>query len=222
MKAAVLGTGKTGGRVLELLPDASAFNSRFPLTLERLMDHDVVISFVPGEVFKTYIPLLIDSNLPVVSGTTGIEWPEDLDSLLQEKNLKWIWGSNFSLGMNLIKKLIRDISAADRLYDELNFHIHEVHHTKKLDAPSGTALSWKKWLGKEVEISSERTGDVVGIHELTLDTPEEKIEIRHEAKDRKLFAKGAIWAAQKLLEDEDINPGFHLFSDIAARQIRIT
>ncbi|MEX2363919.1 MAG: dihydrodipicolinate reductase C-terminal domain-containing protein, partial [Balneolaceae bacterium] len=79
---------------------------------------------------------------------------------------------------------------------------------------SGTALSWKQWLDREAKVTSEREGDVNGIHELTLRTEMEKISLRHEALDRSLFAEGAIWAAEQLITNKKIKPGIMAFGQL--------
>lgn len=222
MKIALLGKGKTGGKVLELLEAQqiphTVFDSQNKPTPAALQGHDVIISFLPGEVFKHYLDLLCETKIPVVTGSTGLTWPSGFDQRLKELQLKWIYATNFSLGMNLIQQMIEILSRAGKLFSDYHFSMSEVHHTKKLDAPSGTSLSWKKWAGHDMEIESIREGDVVGIHELVLSTPNEKITLRHEALDRKIFAEGALFAAQKI-QDQSILPGLHLFQDIVQTQI---
>lgn len=217
MKIALLGKGKTGGKVLELLQEKkiphTVFDSQNKPTVATLSGHDVIISFVSGEVFKHYLELLVETKIPVVTGSTGMTWPADFDSDLKKQNIKWIYATNFSLGMNLVQQMIQILGQADKIFSDFKFSMTEVHHTKKLDAPSGTALSWKKWTGHEMEIESERIGDVIGIHELTLTTANEKITLRHEALDRRIFAEGALFAAEKIT-DQKIGPGLHLFQDI--------
>ncbi len=220
MKIALLGKGKTGGRVLELLVQNhvphTVFDSKNHPTLENLKGHDVVISFLSGEVFKEYMTLLLDSKIPVVTGSTGMEWPSDFDKKLKEKNSKWIYATNFSLGMNLVHQMILIMKEADSIIKNVQYSMNEVHHTKKLDAPSGTALSWKKWLDHEVNITSERIGDAIGIHELKLKTPVEEITLKHEALDRKIFAEGALYAANKITT---LSPGLHLFQDVVQKEL---
>lgn len=217
MKIALLGKGKTGGKVLELLQEQkiphTVFDSQNRPTKESLKGHDVIISFLSGEVFKHYIDLLVETKIPVVTGSTGMTWPLDFDLDLKKKNIRWIYATNFSLGMNIVQQMILIMSQVGKLFSDYQFSLHEVHHTKKLDAPSGTALSWKKWANHEMEISSERMGDVIGIHELELKTPNEKITLRHEALDRRIFAEGALFAARKI-NDNTLGPGLHLFQDI--------
>lgn len=222
-KIALLGKGKTGGKVLELIKESglpySVFDSSHFPTAKALEGHDVIISFLPGEAFKTYIPLFIETKIPVVCGSTGMLWPSELDLALKARGVKWIYATNFSLGMNLIHQMILALGRANKIFKNYQYNLVEVHHTKKLDAPSGTALSWKAWLGDEVNIASERKGDVVGIHELRLTTPHEEITLRHEALDRKIFAEGAMYAAHKILNDKTLAPGLHLFQDIVKEEL---
>lgn len=220
MKVALLGKGKTGGRVLELLQDKkiphTVFDSKNHPTLESLKGHDVVISFLTGDVFREYMPLLIDSKIPVVTGSTGITFDSKLSDSLAEKNIKWIYATNFSLGMNLVHQMILIMKNAGSILSDYSFSMNEVHHTKKLDAPSGTALSWKNWAGHEMDITSERIGDVIGIHELKLKTATEEITLKHEALDRKIFAEGALYGANII---STLKPGLHLFQDVVQREL---
>ena len=204
-KYALFGSGNTGAKIPELLEAGEQytfFNSTNVPTADTLVGHDVIICFVPGPVLKDYLELFLSTGIPVVSGATAIDWPVDWDETLKAHQLTWIWADNFSLGMNIIKSLIDRVSAQSALYHNPSFHIHEVHHVNKLDAPSGTALRWRDWLSKDSTISFERTGDVIGNHQLTLNTEYEQITIRHEAKDRRIFAHGALWASQQLLDND--------------------
>ena len=224
MKIALLGKGKTGGKVLELLLEKNiahtVFDSKNKCTLDKLNGHDVVISFLTGDVFLEYLDLLLQSKLPVVTGSTGIDYAKALEGTFLRKcesgQAPWIYANNFSLGMNLVYQMILIMKEAKKIFSDYHFSMHEIHHTKKLDAPSGTALSWKKWADHEMDITSERIGDVIGIHELSLSTPTEKILLKHEALDRKIFAEGALWASHMI---KDLKPGFHQFQDIVQNQL---
>lgn len=222
IKIALLGNGKTGSKVAQLLNekkiDYTLFDSKNRLNHEALKNHDIVISFLTGEVFKSYIDLLIESKIPVVSGSTGITYGKELhEKLISTKN-KWIVATNFSLGMNLIYQMIQSLKKASLIFEEYNFSMKEIHHIHKLDAPSGTALSWKKWLGEDdLEIQSQRVGDVIGIHELTLKTPVEEISLSHKALDRMIFAQGALYAANEI---KNLNDGLHFFEDIIKNKIK--
>lgn len=222
MKIALLGTGKTGSHVADLHTETVFFNSKNQPTLEKLKECDIIISFLAGDIFETYIPLLLESKLPVITGSTGFEWKtSDLDQINANK-VTWVRAHNFSLGMNIVKSMIETLSKASTLYPEASFHIHDIHHIHKKDAPSGTALSWEKWLGQKADITAERTGDVVGYHHMEMDTPVEKIKITHEAKDRAIFAKGAIWAAQQVLsKDQNKNRGLIEFSSLVQETLSL-
>lgn len=216
MKISVIGTGKTGGRVVELLGNdlGEAFDEGNPPTVGKLKGSDAVIIFVPGDAVPDIIDIVIESGVPAAWGSTGYEWPKDLNNKVQAHNSKWVLASNFSLGMNLIRKSIEVLSAGSEILKDPEFKIHEVHHIHKKDAPSGTALSWKEWLNKEAEVTSDREGDVKGIHELTLKTATEEITLRHKALDRALFAEGAIWAAKQLIKNSSIETGICNFGQL--------
>src|SRR5699024_11027915 len=153
------------------------------------------------------------SGIPSAWGTTGYEWPGDLDERLRDKGIKWLQASNFSLGMNIVRRCLNVVGQSSPVLTDPRFQIHEIHHIHKQDAPSGTALSWQEWLGHDAKITSERKGDIRGIHQLEVKTATESIRLEHQALDRKIFAEGAIWAAEHLLRP-DIEPGFHDFSTI--------
>ena len=216
MKISVIGTGKTGGKVVEMLGSklAYAFDEYNPPTLEKLKESDAVIIFVPGDAVKDIIDLVLESGIPAAWGSTGYSWPDDLDEKVEAAGTRWVLATNFSLGMNIIRHAIEAISTGSGILNDPKFRIHEVHHIHKKDAPSGTALSWKEWLGKEVEVTSAREGDVNGIHELTLRTEREEIKLRHDALDRSIFAEGAIWAAEQLVNNLTLSNGVHTFGQL--------
>lgn len=215
MKISVIGTGKTGSSIADLLGEkAVTFNSSNKPTPEEVSKTDAAIIFVPGSAAPEIVDVMLEAGTPAVWGTTGYGWPEDLPEKVKAVQSKWIIGSNFSLGMNLVRKALNVLGEGSDMLDSPKFHIHETHHTDKKDAPSGTAISWQQWLNREAQISSSRVGDVKGIHELHIKTANESIYLKHEAHDRKLFAEGAIWAAEKLLNDKEILPGVYQFSEL--------
>lgn len=217
-KYSVIGTGKTGSYVAHQLGEnAVLFDEDNKPTAEALKKTDVAIVFVPGTAAEMVLEQLLEAGIPAVWGTTGYAWPADLSDRVKAANTRWVIGSNFSMGMNLIRKAIQTFGKGSELLDDPKFHIHEVHHTQKLDAPSGTAISWHEWLGKEAVISSDRQGDVKGIHNLHIKTVGESIYLKHEAHDRSVFADGAIWTANFILENTLIEPGVYPFSDIFDR-----
>lgn len=212
MKIAVIGTGKTGGHVADLLDEdqiVGPFDSQNPPEPEALKAADAAVIFVPGSAVDDIIDAVLDSGVAAAWGSTGYDWPhEQLDRRLKERGIRWMRASNFSLGMNIVRRCLAIIGEGSQILDHPQFGIHEVHHTDKQDAPSGTALSWKEWLGRDAEITSERKGDIKGIHELTMRTDFESIQLRHQAHDRAVFAEGALWAAEQLT-DPGLEPGFY-------------
>ena len=215
-KIAVIGTGKTGGKVVEMLGEnlGEAFDSSNPPSAEKLKAHDAVIVFVPGDAVEELLPVVLESGIPAAWGSTGFEWPDDLDERVKKAGSRWLLASNFSLGMNIIRKCIEFIAQGSSILKDPDFVIHEEHHVHKKDAPSGTALSWREWLDKDAEITSVREGDIKGVHELRVRTGTEMIELRHEALDRALFAEGAIWAAEQLIENVSLDKGVHTFGEL--------
>ncbi len=222
MKISVIGTGKTGSKVVEMLGKKLlyAFDEDNSPTLGKLRESDALIIFVPGDAVSEILGLVLESGTPAAWGSTGFEWPEDLNEQVKLAQTKWVLANNFSLGMNVIRHAIQTISAGSSILNNPLFHIHEVHHIHKKDAPSGTALSWKKWLDKPVEITSAREGDVNGIHELSVSTEREKITLNHDALDRSIFAEGAIWAADQLVNNLNLSDGVHTFGELFDKVIK--
>lgn len=222
MKISVIGTGKTGSAIADLVgEEAFTFNRSNKPTPEKISQSDVAIIFVPGEAAEEIVDVMLQTDVPAVWGTTGYAWPEDLPDKVKLTGTKWVIGSNFSMGMNLVRKALQLLGSGSDMLDSPEFHIHETHHVHKKDAPSGTAFSWREWLDRNASISSSRIGDVKGTHELHIKTQYESIYLRHEAHDRKLFAEGAVWAAKRLLEDESIMPGVYQFSELFDKEFEL-
>lgn len=215
MRISVIGSGKTGSKVVELLGAEChhIFNEEKPVDSEKLKESDAVIIFVPGNAVASILDDVVQANIPAVWGSTGYDWPADLSEKIKLNGNRWLIASNFSLGMNIIRKAIQIISKGADILNDVDFKMHEIHHLQKLDAPSGTALSWKEWLGRDIDITHERVGDVKGIHEIELSTPYESIKLKHEALDRAVFASGAIWATHQLIARDDLF-GMYQFSEI--------
>ncbi len=213
MKISVIGAGKTGSKVVEMLGDSldQVFDGSNLPTVEKLRKSDAVIIFIPGDAVSEILDIVVESGIPAAWGSTGYNWPEDLNQRIIDTDSKWVIATNFSLGMNVIRKCIQAISTSSGILKNPVFKIHEVHHVHKKDAPSGTALTWKEWLGKEAEVTSVREGDVNGIHELRVTTATEELSLKHEALDRSLFAEGAIWAAEQLVNNQTLVNGIYTF-----------
>lgn len=219
MNIAIIGKGRTGGALLTLLEEdqiIGPFGRSNPATVSALKAADVAICFVPAEAMSDLLPLMLDAGIPAVWGVTGYQWPVDIDARLKAANLTWVQGHNFSLMMPVVRKALNALGAIAKLRPESTQSIHEAHHIHKVDAPSGTALSWADWLNvpsERITITSTREGDIIGHHALTIDTADETITLTHDAKDRQLFAQGALWAARTLLNGTT-PAGMHAFHDL--------
>ncbi len=218
MKVAVVGTGKTGSQVLKLHKDiVGPFNSKNPAHSKEISQADVAIVFTGGDVFLDIFPELVKARVPVIAGSTGFEWTDEMKKEIQQSGQPWIHANNFSLGMNLMRAALKNFNKLMPLLSNPRIKMLEIHHTHKKDKPSGTAKYWAQWLGYEGDITSIREADVMGIHEASIETELEKIQIKHEAKDRALFAKGALWAAGLILKEEP-EPGLYDFQDYIAQK----
>ncbi|HYM06529.1 MAG TPA: dihydrodipicolinate reductase C-terminal domain-containing protein, partial [Terriglobales bacterium] len=187
MNLLILGRGKTGSLVAEVArhrghnitllcaaenPHASA------LTVEKLRDIDIVTDFTTPQAVLGNIEACVRAGKNMVVGTTG--WYGDLDKvrqLVEKSGSGFLYGANFSIGINLLFEAAR--TAAGILQHHYSGQIFERHHAHKKDAPSGTAVTLQKIIrdvsGKELEITSFREGDVVGMHEIVLDSPNDTI-----------------------------------------------
>lgn len=219
---AVIGRGKTGSQVIESLGERCALvlGKSDEIRVDSFLEVDGVIVFVPGPAVASLAPILLETGLPVVWGSTGFDWPSNIQEALATHKATWIHGQNFSMGMQMMRKALMSISnslhhlpkTGHQGDQEVVVRISDIHHTAKLDAPSGTALKWQEWLGKDYPIDSERIGDVNGIHELLVETAGEQMTFRHEAKSRIVFAEGAIWALDHL--EHVSKPGLYTFEHL--------
>lgn len=213
MKIALFGAGRTGGRVAELASVIGPFTRSRTATAVELREAAACLLFVPGGAIPSLLPVLLEAGVPVISGATGYTFSEADRAAISARGLVWVQGSNFSLGMNLMLELARRVGSYAPARQLGSLAMSETHHVRKLDSPSGSALSLQRAVGRKLPIESIRTGDVVGLHTLTLALPGESITLSHNAEDRRVFAEGALWAA-RLVRDRRLAGGFHLFEDL--------
>jgi 4-hydroxy-tetrahydrodipicolinate reductase len=222
MRLLLLGIGKTGSLVAEVARERghavdvlleSENDNAAGLTKERLAGINVVIDFTTPHCVLDNIRACIASGRNMVVGTTG--WYEEIPNVraeVERRSTGFVFGSNFSIGVNLFFELVK--AAAPALKHNYAAHIYERHHIHKKDAPSGTAATMQHILqsasGAEVEITSFREGDVVGMHELVLESPADTIYLCHDMKSRRGFAEGAVRAAEWIAGKK----GFYDFKDI--------
>ena len=184
------------------------------MTEECLAAVDVVIDFTSPQAVFDNIKACVRAGKNMVVGTTG--WYDEMSvvrELVAKNQCGFLYGANFSIGVNLFFEVARTAAAA--LEHQYFGKIFERHHAQKKDAPSGTAVALRKLVteasgGTELEITSLREGDVVGMHELTLDSPNDTIYLCHDAKSRHGFAEGAVKAAEWLAGKK----GFFDFKDV--------
>lgn len=221
----LLGQGKTGSLVAEVATERghrvtviTEFENRGGtwLTAGNLRDADAVIDFTTPEAVLANIAGCVAARKPMVVGTTG--WYGELDRVRQEierADTGFVFGANFSYGVNLFFQIAR--AAAPALHHGYAGHITERHHVHKKDAPSGTAIALQRGLaqvsGVQLEITSEREGDVPGIHALELSAAGDRMVLTHEVKSRRTFAEGAVLAAEWIVG----KTGFFDFKDIFAQ-----
>lgn len=216
---ALIGTGKTGQFVPALLEKAGhipmIFNSKNSPTLKDLKAVEAIICFTPGDVFLSFLPLLLDSKKPVICGSTGFIWPAEIAELLVKSQTPWVYSTNFSLLMNYFFIMSKKLK---RLPSSYHKKIHEIHHTHKKDSPSGTAITLSEIIGvSQQNITSERKGDEIGFHECIIEGPAETLTLSHRGMDRSIFAEGAIKALEMILE-KPIPYGLHSFTSLLEKE----
>jgi 4-hydroxy-tetrahydrodipicolinate reductase len=222
MNVLVLGKGKTGVLVADVarerghqVASADEFDNAdyAALTPEKLRDIAVVIDFTAPDAVMGNIAACARARRNMVVGTTG--WYNNIRAVrdtVEKSGIGFVFGSNFSIGVNLFFEIARAAAAALKYGYE--GHIVETHHTQKKDAPSGTAVMIRNVVEevaqRRLDIESIREGDVVGTHTLRFDSPGDSITLTHEAKSRRGFATGAVFAAEWIAGKQ----GFYDFKDV--------
>ncbi|WP_300750131.1 4-hydroxy-tetrahydrodipicolinate reductase [uncultured Alistipes sp.] len=224
MKAAIIGYGKMGREIERILrerghdvPLIIDLDNRSDLSAERLREVDAALEFSTPATAYDNIRACIDAGTPVVSGTTG--WTgrlEELRTRCRERNGAFFYASNYSLGVNLLFRLNRQLAEMIGRVGGYDVRIEEIHHTQKKDAPSGTAITLaeeiidrigtkQRWVNRpaaapdELEIDSLREGAVPGTHTVAYTSDDDVITLRHELKSRRALALGAVVAAEFLV-----------------------
>ena len=221
MKVAIIGYGKMGQEIEEILLQRGheitlRASAEKPFKAEDLAGSDVAIEFSTPDTVVDNIYKCLEANCPVVVGTTG--WYNRLSEIKSEvasRNQSLLYASNFSIGVNLVFHINKILAQAMDQLDEYDPAILEIHHTAKLDKPSGTGITLAegildnvkrktKWVNdatsnpEELSIISQREGVVPGTHVITYTSPVDHISLVHQAVNRKGFALGAVKAAEWL------------------------
>jgi 4-hydroxy-tetrahydrodipicolinate reductase len=174
------------------------------ITRASLAGADVAIEFTEPSAAAANVRAAIRAGCPIVSGTTG--WSDELPAVeaeVRERGGALFYAPNFSIGVSVFADLVARAAGALGRVPGFDAHIVEIHHAAKKDAPSGTARLIARGaaaaLGREVPVTSVRVGAVPGTHEVIFDAPFEQMTLTHVARDRRLFADGALTAARWLV-----------------------
>lgn len=219
MKIALLGYGKMG-KVIERIAIERGHTVVLKIGKDskdyNISEADVAIDFsIPSAATKN-ISNCFKNGVPVISGTTG--WLNDYDNMValcKERDGAFIYASNFSLGVNIFFELNKTLAKMMKNLSQYNVSMEEIHHTQKLDAPSGTAITlaegiiensnYKSWSldksthEKDIAIEAVRTPEVPGTHSIFYNSNVDSLEIKHTAHNRDGFALGAVIAAEWIL-----------------------
>lgn len=215
MKIALLGYGKMGQAIERIALERGheiVLKKTSNASFDGLEMADVAIDFSVPTAAVTNITTALNNNIPIVSGTTG--WLADYEvmtALCEQKNGAFIYGSNFSLGVNLFFQLNEYLAKMMAKFPEYKVAMQEIHHKQKLDAPSGTAISlandiiahsdYSSWAlenakADEIWIDAQRIEHVPGTHSVFYNSSIDTIQIKHVAHSREGFALGAVMAAE--------------------------
>jgi 4-hydroxy-tetrahydrodipicolinate reductase len=224
MQIALVGTGQMGQAVASLAPEhgheiAERFNADRPLTSADAVSADVAIDFSLPDVALDHLRWYCEHELPAVVGTTG--WYEELPTVrswVEDAGATLLYAPNFSIGVAVLRRAVSSVAPLLNQLPDYDAFVHEMHHTNKVDSPSGTArmlgevlleaLDRKTHLDAEAQhdridpaalhVSSTRAGSVFGEHTVGFDSDYDRISLEHRAKSRHGFAFGAVRAAEWL------------------------
>jgi len=229
MKIALIGYGKMGKAIEEI---GLGKGHKFPLkingenlqdfTKENLADIDVAIEFTTPDTAFSNLKKLFENKIPTVCGTTAwLDKKAEAENICKQNNTAFLYASNFSVGVNIFFEINKQLAQIMNDHPAYNPSLEEIHHTAKLDAPSGTAVTLAEglleklnrktnWANKEtteaetLSIISKREDPAPGTHSISYDSSIDSIEIKHTAHSRKGFASGALLAAEFLADKQGI------------------
>ena len=225
MKIALIGYGAMGKLIANLaehknheiavIIDESAANLSAEELAEKLRSVDAAIDFSIAGAVKRNVEACLIADIPLVEGTTG--WNserETIEESVKKYNGTFVFGANFSVGVNLFYRITDFAAELFGKFEDYEAFIEEQHHSRKKDAPSGTALKLKeivaKHIVKDFSVSSTRAGNIPGTHRVGFDGAADQILLEHTARIREGFASGAILAAEWILGKR----GFWEFTDV--------
>ncbi|MEO6333836.1 MAG: dihydrodipicolinate reductase C-terminal domain-containing protein [Pyrinomonadaceae bacterium] len=182
---------------------------------DKLKGCDVAIDFSTAEAVRRNVEACMTAGVPLVEGTTG--WSskiEEIEKLVSTAGGALVYGANFSIGVNLFYRITNFAAEIFARFPEYETFIEEQHHSRKMDAPSGTALKLKDIVSRHIEkdfsVSSTRAGNIPGTHRVGFDGPADQSLLEHTARSRDGFAAGALMAAEWVVGKK----GFYEFTDV--------
>ncbi len=222
MKIALIGYGKMGKTIEKIAISRGhevvlRLDINNPEDFEKLREADVAIEFTRPESAVGNLEKCITAGVPVVCGTTGwLKHFDEIAALTSTQNSAFFYASNYSIGVNIFFEINRKLAEMMQTQPQYDVRMEEIHHTQKLDAPSGTAITLAEgilqnvkrktqWVcdteggDEDIIITSKRIDPAPGTHIVTYDSPIDSIEITHTAHSREGFATGAVLAAEWLV-----------------------
>ena len=231
MRIALIGTGQMGtmverlarakGHIISVAIDESSGALSASALAQKIEGSDVALDFSVADAVRRNVGACMTAGVALVEGTTG--WSEhiaELKAVVERYDGAFVYGANFSIGVNLFYRIVDHAAELFARFPEYEVFIEEQHHSRKKDAPSGTALKLKEIAGirlnTDVGVSSTRAGNIPGTHRVGFDGPADQVLLEHTARSREGFAAGALLAAEWVAARK----GFYEFSEVIEEILR--
>lgn len=225
MKIALIGYGAMGKPIkaiaqekrheILIIIDGTDANCGADELAEKLKGADAAIDFSVAEAVRRNVEACVLASVPLIEGTTGWnDQRERIEKIVRDADGSMVFGANFSIGVNLFYRIADFASELFAKFPEYEAFIEEQHHSRKKDAPSGTALKLKEIVSKHIEkefsVSAIRAGNIPGTHRIGFAGNADNVLLEHVARSREGFAEGAIMAAEWIIGKK----GFYEFGDV--------
>lgn len=230
MKIALIGHGAMGKLIdrmarerehdiTSIIDDADSGSPAADLAA-RMRGADVAIDFTVASAVQRNVEACMMAGVPLVVGTTGWNAKRDeIEKIVRDGDGGLVFGANFSIGVNLFYRVVDIAAGLFSRFSDYETFIEEQHHSRKRDAPSGTALKLKEVVSRHFEkdfsVSATRAGNIPGTHRVGFDGPADQILLEHTARSREGFAAGALMAAEWIVGKK----GFYEFTDVIEKII---
>lgn len=224
MKVALIGHGAMGklierlavekGNEIAVVVDETDSALSANELAEKIANIDVAIDFTVADTVRRNVAACVSAGVPLVEGTTGWSSERDeIERIVRDGNGAFVFGANFSVGVNLFYRIADFAAELFAKFPDYETFMEEQHHSRKKDAPSGTALKLKEVVSRHLdvgEIAATRAGNIPGTHRVGFDGMADQVLLEHTARSREGFALGAIMAAEWIVGKK----GFYEFSDV--------